>query len=58
MARPLMVSGFSADLKYILVPFIKVREVHTLDGELIWDSKEVNLSNVRVIKGFDKKKND
>ncbi len=41
-----------------IVPFIKVREVHTLDGELIWDSKEIDLGNVRVIKGFEKKKRE
>lgn len=35
-----------------LVPFLKIREIY-LEDELVWDSKEVDISNIKVIKGYE-----
>lgn len=35
-----------------IVPFIKIREVFDEKEQLIWDSTDVDLSNVKVIKGY------
>lgn len=35
-----------------LVPFIRIRRVFK-DKEMVWDNSDTDLSNVKVIKGFD-----
>lgn len=35
-----------------MVPFIRIREIY-LEGELVWDSKDVDLSDSKIIKGYD-----
>lgn len=32
--------------------FIKVREIYDEQNQLIWDSKDIDLSHVRTIKGY------
>ena len=35
-----------------LVPFIRIRKVF-LQGQMVWDNSDSDLSGVKVIKGFD-----
>lgn len=51
-ASPVSCKLYDKEGNRYLVPFIRIREVH-FQGQLVWDAKDTDLSNVKVIKGYD-----
>ncbi len=51
-ASPVSCKLFDRDGNRYLVPFIRIRKIF-LKEELVWDNTDTDLSNVKVIKGFD-----
>jgi len=50
-ASPVSCKMFDTDGNRYLVPFMRIRTVHNHQKTLVWDSRDSDLSNVKVIKG-------
>lgn len=50
-ASPVTCKLYDINKKRYIVPFIKIRQVF-FEKELVWDSTETDISNVKVIKGY------
>lgn len=51
-SSPVSCKLFDTEGKRHLVPFIRIRRVFK-DGELVWDNTDADLSNAKVIKGYE-----
>ena len=51
-ASPISCKLYDKEGNKHLVPFIRIKEVY-YGEELVWDSKDVDTSNAKVIKGYD-----